>query len=157
MPVPAREQETCMFSLTLPSSKSSRCMPRFTDAFSLGKSQSELDFVDVRLDTDTWLCIDPFAISQRLDPLSTSCHRTLLAYFQHVVDSIRAENDSEAMELLGHLREPNETRLGLSSNKPQGAGVGTLQAKQLLEALRRSSAVKSGFLSSLEECELMID
>jgi hypothetical protein len=132
-------------------------MPTFAAFFSLGKTQGELDFVNLRLETDTWLCVDPFAVSQRLDPLSVSCHRTLLAFFQRVVDSIRAVNDSEAMALLGHLREPNETRLGLSSRKPQGAGVGNQQARQLLEALRRSSAVKSGFLSSLEECELMID
>ena len=132
-------------------------MPNFAAAFSLDKTQSELDFVNVLLHTDTWLCVDPFAISQRFDSFSVSCHQTLLAYFQGVVDSIRAANNSEAMELLSHLREPNETRLGLSSARPQGAGVGKLQAKQLLEALARSSAVKSGFLSSLEECELMIE
>jgi hypothetical protein len=132
-------------------------MPNFAVAFSLNKSQSELDFVNVLLHTDTWLCVDPFAISQRLDAFSISCHQTLLAYFHGVIDSIRAGNNSEALALLSHLREPNETRLGLSSEKPQGAGVGALQAKQLFEALRRSSAVRSGFLSSLEECELMIE
>lgn len=132
-------------------------MPTISEAFGLNKSQRELDFVNVRLDADTWLAVDPFAISQREDPLSTTCHRTVLAYFQRIVDSIREGNDEDARSLLSHLREPNETRLGLSKNKPQGAGIGSHQAGQLMTALKASSAVKSGFLSSLEECELMIE
>jgi hypothetical protein len=63
----------------------------------------------------------------------------------------------EARELLSHLREPNEIRFGLSSKRPAGAGIGAFQAQQLFEALKDSSAVKTGFLSSLEECELMIE
>jgi hypothetical protein len=132
-------------------------MQRFSEVFGLGKTQSELDFVNVPLDTDIWLCVDPFAISQRQDPLSRSCHLTLIAFFQQVVDSIRGGDDVEALRLLGHLREPNETRLGLSTKKPQGAGVGNHQALQLIAALKQSSAVTTGFLSSLEECELMIE
>jgi len=41
--------------------------------------------------------------------------------------------------------------------RPDGAGIGPLQAHQLFNALRDSSAVRTGFLSSLEECELMIE
>jgi hypothetical protein len=63
----------------------------------------------------------------------------------------------EARDLLAHLREPTETRFGLSSKRPAGAGIGPHQAQQLFEALRDSSAVTTGLLSSLEECELMIE
>ena len=134
-----------------------RPMPRFSEAFDISKSQAELDFVDVPLETDIWLFIDPFAVSQRLDPWSRRCHATLVAFFQRIIDQIRAGSPYEARELLLHLQEPNETRFGLSRNRPAGAGIGHYQAGQLFEALLDSSAVQTGFLSSLEECELMID
>lgn len=132
-------------------------MALFSKAFNLNKSQSELDFVDAFLHTDNTLFIDPFAISQRPDHWSHECHRTILSFFQEIVNLIRSNRHAEARQLLLHLREPNETRLGLSSGKPQGAGVGNLQAEQLYQALKDSAAVKTGFLSSLEECELMIE
>jgi hypothetical protein len=130
---------------------------RFSTVFDLGKTQAELDFVDIDLDTDTPLFIDPFAIRQRPDPWSQICTQTLVKFFQHIVDNIRAENEPEAKKLLSYLREPNETRLGFSKNKPQGAGIGDMQADQVYNALKGSSAVQTGFLSSLEECELMVD
>jgi hypothetical protein len=130
---------------------------KISEAFNLGKTQGELDFVDVDLDRDAPLFVDPFAISQRLDSLSQECHLTLHAFFQRIVDSIRAGQPADAQALLLQLREPNETRLGYSTKRPKGAGIGTMQAGQLFAALQTSSAVKTGFLKSLEECELMID
>jgi hypothetical protein len=132
-------------------------MPRFSTAFQLGKTQLELDFVDVSLHTDDWLFIDPFSISQRVDPWSRQAHRTLIAFFQKIVDDIRSDNLQEAEGLLANLREPNEIHFGLSTKKSAGAGIGPYQARQLFDALKDSSAVRTGFLSSLEECELMIE
>ncbi|HVS27128.1 MAG TPA: hypothetical protein VHE58_07520 [Burkholderiales bacterium] len=129
----------------------------FSQHFGLDKSQGELDFVDVPLNRDIALFVDPFAISQRPDRWSQDSHAHLLAFFQKVVDSIRSNRSDEARNLLAHLREPNETRFGLSRGRPQGAGIGPNQADRLFQALRESNAVKTGFLSSLEECELMIE
>lgn len=128
-----------------------------SEAFNLGKTQAQLDFVDVDLDRDAPLFIDPFAISQRLDSLSQECHLSLQAFFQQIVDSIRAGQTLAARALLLQLREPNETRLGYSRSRSQGAGIGAMQAGQLFTALESSTAVQTGFLKSLEECELMID
>ena len=125
--------------------------------FSLNRTQSQLDFVDVPVNTDTPLYVDPFAISQRVDRWSQEAHGSILAYFQRVVDSIRDDHIEEARSLLQHLREPNETHLGQSRGRSKGAGIGDEQANRLLIALRQSSAVQTGFLSSLAECELMID
>ena len=132
-------------------------MTTFAKHFGLGKSQGELDFVDVQLNRDIALFLDPFAISQRVDRWSQDCHAHLLAFFQKLVDYIRAGRNEEGRQLLMYLREPNETRFGLSRGRPQGAGIGSYQADQLFRALRESNAVKTGFLSSLEECELMIE
>ena len=132
-------------------------MGTFSNHFGLDKSQDELDFVDVQLDRDIPLFLDPFAISLRSDRWSQDAHALLVAFFQRVIDGIREGRGQAARGLLNHLREPNETRLGLSRGRPQGAGIGPYQADELFNALRDSQAVQTGFLSSLEECELMID
>ncbi len=133
-------------------------MPKtISEYYNLKKTQAELDFANIWVYKDMPLFIDPLPLSQRNDGLSRECHLALKAYFQHLVDCIRAGNDQMASDLLRHLREPNETRLGFSRNKPQGAGIGDMQAKQIFNALKGSTAVKTGFITSLAECELMID
>lgn len=132
-------------------------MTTFTEYFQLGKNQAELDFVDVPIDGDIPLFVDPFAISLRPDNWSHRCHRTIISYFQNLLDYIKSGNDNQAFQLLRFLREPNETRFGFSRGRPQGAGVGGFQANQILQALKTSEAFRTGFISSLGECELMID
>ncbi len=129
----------------------------FSSHFKLSKTQSELDFVDVPLYEDIPLFLDPLPLSQHLDPWSQGSYRTLMSYFQGLIDSIREKDDEQAKKLLVNLREPNETRLGYSTGKPQGAGIGRFQSEQILKSLKSSTAVKTGFLSSIEECELMIE
>lgn len=132
-------------------------MATFTEHFSLGKSQAELDFVDIPIDSDIPLFVDPYAISQRPDTWSHTCHRTITSFFQNLLDCIRAGHNNQAFQLLRFLREPNETHFGFSRGRPQGAGVGGFQANQILQALSASEAFRTGFISSLGECELMID
>jgi hypothetical protein len=131
-------------------------MPTFSRAFRLGKSQSELDFVDVSLLRDNRLFLDPFAVGQELDRWSERAARSVGIFFQQVVDDIRSGYEDNARNLLLNLREPNETRLGYSRGRPKGAGIGDEQAEKIFEALRTSAAVREGFISALEECELMI-
>jgi hypothetical protein len=132
-------------------------MPTFSNAFDIGKTQAELDFIDVSLTKDNRLFLDPFVLSQKADRWSQNAHRTVITFFQLIVDEIRGGNEGRARQLLLHLREPNETRLGYSRRRPQGAGIGDMQAEDLFEALRDSSAVQTGFIQSLEESELMIE
>lgn len=132
-------------------------MPRFSEFFSLDRAQAELDFVDVELDGDTRLFVDPLGLSQRVDEWSIHAHRTLVVFFQAIVDHIRDDREAAAKALLFQLSEPNETRLGFSRGISRGAGIGGAQAVQIFNRLRSSMAVKTGFITSLEDCELMIE
>jgi len=131
-------------------------VPLFSGVFQLRKSQAELDFVDVPLHTDIPLFVDPFAISRRPERWSQEAHATISAFFQRAVDLIRRGDMPAAEEHFGYLREPNETRFGFSRGRPQGAGIGAGQSRDLLQALARSTAVRTGFITSLQECELMV-
>lgn len=132
-------------------------MARVSEVFALNHTQAELDFVDVELNADNLLFADPLGLSQRVDEWSVHAHGTLVSFFQAIIDRIRSDRTAEAQDLLYHLSEPNETRLGYSRGRPQGAGIGGHQAVQIYKRLAASSAVKTGFLTSLEDCELMID
>jgi len=131
----------------------------FSEYFNLNKSQYELDFVDVPVNNgDIPLFIDPYAISKRDDRWSVECHNAIVDFFQGVIDKIRAGKSDEAKYMLSGLREPNQTRFGLSIGKiPRGRGIGGDQAEILHHALSESTAVRTGFIKDLEECELLIE
>jgi hypothetical protein len=96
---------------------------RFSEAFALDKIQAQLDFVDIELDRDLPLYVDPFAFSIRKDEWSSRCTRHIVSFFQSVIDAIHTGNYDKAKNILTNLSEPNETRLGKSVEKPQGRGV----------------------------------
>ena len=109
---------------------------RFSTVFKLDKLQPQLDFVDVLVEGDLPLYIDPFAMKQRSDPWSLHAATTLSIYFEEVISRIRDNNLSGARELLAQLNEPNEIRFGLSRIGPKGAGIGAGQADQIFQALK---------------------
>jgi hypothetical protein len=129
----------------------------FAAHFNLGKTQPELDFVNVPINSDIPLFIDPFAISQRTDRWSQDCHSVIVEFFTRVIHEIRSGHSTAAKELLLYLGEPNETRFGFSKHRPRGAGIGEDQSEQIFQALSESTAVRTGFINSLQECELMIE
>lgn len=130
---------------------------RVSQYFRLGRTQAELDFVDVDVDGDTRVFLSPTAIRMMETAWSAQCVSLIQDFFQEVLDAIRASNNARAERLLRSLREPNETHLGLSSDRPRGRALGARSAHDVWDALRQSAAVKSGLLTDLEETVLMID
>ncbi|MDR3638882.1 MAG: hypothetical protein P4L84_34070 [Isosphaeraceae bacterium] len=134
---------------------------RFSNIHSLNKRQSELDFVDILVDTDIPLFVDPFAFKIGADDWSKECNDLVIGFFQELIDALRGGNQVKARELLANLHEPNETRLGVSRPKPselpQGRGIGDKQAKSLYSAFAKSKAVRTGILTDLSDCELFIE
>lgn len=100
-------------------------MAKFSKTFGLDLSQPELDFVDIDLDKDIPLFIDPYALSIKSDIFSTKCNEYVSSYFQTVIDCIKKQEDSRAKHLLNNLGEPNETCLGVSKGSPSGRGIST--------------------------------
>ena len=130
---------------------------RVSKVYRLGRSQGSLDFVDVDIATDTPVFLSPRALQLLPSDWGNECVYLIQSFFQHVLKLIKAGKRAEAEELLGELREPNETRLGLSTDKPQGRALGTESAKEVWAALSRSQAAKSGLLRDLEDTALMVE
>jgi hypothetical protein len=131
-------------------------MPRVSTYFGLGRTQATLEFVDVEVDSDVPLFIDPGAIRLLNTSLASECSSLVQSFFQRVLDAMQSGNHKQAMELLSTLNEKNETRLGFSSGGAHGHGMGSGLAEALHSRLLHSRAVTTGLLQDLEETALFV-
>jgi hypothetical protein len=122
---------------------------RFSDYFGINKRQSQLDFVDIPLDTDIRLYVDPYALHISSVDWLRSTGDLVVGYFKLLLEVLRIGDQAKAMMMLSHLHEPNETRLGQSRGQPNGKGWGDRQARRLYDALARSKAIRSGLMRDL--------
>lgn len=127
---------------------------RVSEAYGLGRSQPELDFVDVDVSGDAALFIDPRALIRYESTWGRECVALIQGFFGEVLACLAIGEDPST--LLGELHEPNETRLGFSTGRAQGRALGADLAARLAGALARSRAIQSGLLRDLEDTILLI-
>lgn len=130
---------------------------RVSDFFGLQRTQPYLDFVDVRLDTDVPVFVDPSAIRTLESPWGHDCTSLIQHFFETLLKRIRNGNNVEAKRLLASLNERNEFHLGYSSGKSRGHGFGSKSAGTVWGALTTSSASASGLLQDLEDTALLVE
>jgi len=130
---------------------------RVSEFYALGRSQAELDFVDVDVERDLPVFIDPRALRRLPGAWGQECVVLVQDFFGTVIDHIRQGRHSQARGLLSGLSEPNDTRLGFSKGRAQGRAVGHGFAGKLCDALSKSEAVTTGLLVDLEETALMVE
>jgi hypothetical protein len=131
-------------------------MVRVSQHYHLGREQASLEFVDVDVQTDVPLFIDPGAIRLLTTSMARECASLLQNFFQRVIDAIQQGNHQEARELLSTLNELNETRLGFSAAGARGHGMGHGLAQALEARLQTSKAIQTGLLQDLEETALFV-
>lgn len=131
------------------------CM-RVSQLYKLGRTQAELDFVDVDVEKDTRVFISPRALAFLPTEWADECGHLIRDFFTEVLRLIRAGEHGKAQALLGRLREPNETHLGMSKEESKGHAIGEDFAAEIWEALSKSQAVETGLLEDLEDTVLMI-
>ena len=130
---------------------------RISEIFNLQKTQPELDFIDIDVERDTPLFLDPFFLSIKQDNWSLEATRTIRGFFQRVIYLIRDNNIDSAKLLFAHLHEPNSTCLGMSRSTPQGRGVGTGNTDDIFESIIHSRAIQTGLIEDLEDNVLFVD
>lgn len=126
-------------------------------ALGINASQPMLDFVDIDLNFDFPLYIDPIGFLDPIDRFAQECQDDIRDFFQTVMQAIIDGDVNRGQALLAALQEPNETHLGTSQGEPRGRGIGAIQARQLLDNLRESPAAITGLLTDLTDCALFID
>lgn len=139
-----------------PTTKTGDDVARVSEHYRLEVEQPALPFIDVELDSDTPLYVDPRALLSDGTDWGAECTSLVQDFFGHVLSCIRKGDHDRARSLLAQLREPNETRLGQSRGRPQGRALGDVSSRDVWESLSKSRAVKIGMLTALEETVLMI-
>lgn len=131
---------------------------KITDIFNLGVDQVQLDFVDIDIDRDYPLYIDPYLISTRNDPWSVEVDRTIKSYFSKVASYIRDSQYDKAIELFQFMSEPKETCLGISTTgTSNGRGVGEENATEIIKEIIRSKAIETGVVQNIEDIIIFVD
>jgi hypothetical protein len=130
---------------------------RVSQYYQLGRSQPDLDFVDVDVVGDLRVFLDPRALRLLPSEWGAECVHLIQDFFQTVLDAIRDGRDAHARRLLQLLREPNETHLGFSRARARGRALGPESARDVWDALSKSEAVKTGLLEDLEDTILMVE
>lgn len=121
-------------------------MTRVSTQFNLPRP---VPFVDVHLERDNRLFIEPSAIrfaAAAGDPYALAAEFRLTTFFGEVLDSARRNNRRRGLALLGHLHEPNETRLGMTRVGVNGHGVGSGLADNLWQEIRDNPACSQAVL-----------
>ena len=83
----------------------------------------DIDFFDIRLETDTALYVDPERIALSNHPVAHAAIRCIDDFFQTMCQAAQARDEAELYHLLSYGREPNETHLGLSAARSCGRGT----------------------------------
>ena len=125
--------------------------------FKLGRNQATLDFLDVHIDKDIPVFVDPAALRSLQTDWGHHCVSLLQSYFESVLTAIRKGNHDRAKQLLASLNERNEFHIGYSKNKSRGSALGAVSAEKIWESLVKSKAAETGVLNDLEDTILFVD
>lgn len=126
-------------------------------ALGLNLQQPSLDFVDIDLELDFPLYVDPAGFINPRDDFAEKCRVDVQDFFQAVLKAIASGDTTKSAQLFAALSEPNETHLGVSSGRPDGRGIGPKQARMILDNLRTSTAGQTGLLQDLTDVALFVD
>ncbi|WP_108425505.1 hypothetical protein [Flagellimonas amoyensis] len=132
-------------------------MTNISSFYKLAIQQPNLDFVDVKLNTDNLLFIDPRLIENSKDPIAKEMQKRVEVFWAELIKHVRAKDIKKIYYLLSGLKEPNETRLGYSFSKCFGNSVADKLKPKIIDAIQRNKAVKSGVLSHFADVELFIE
>lgn len=130
---------------------------RVSSYFGLHTTQPFLGFVDVDIDGDIPVFLDPTALLADRTPWAEGCVALVQDFFQYILWLLGSGQRELAQGLVAVLREPNETHLGFSKGIARGHGLGPTSAGWLCDALQDSKAIDTGLLEHLEDTILMVD
>lgn len=129
---------------------------KISERYALTIPSSALDFYDVELDSDNYEFIDPYYLENSIDKFSTDCKRYIDLFFQDFMIQLDKKAYDVAKGLFEHLHEVNNTRLGMSSGRPCGRGIGSIHAEDIFNAILNSELFTSGVANHFEDIRLFI-
>lgn len=109
------------------------------------RSHSEISFIDVVLNDDTKLFIDPCLLEIRNEPWYVDANNTICSFFKLFYELYNNGNDNGKLQLFSHAHEINATKLGYGNGRNGKAKTaeGLLNVFRSLETLLQNNLVMS--------------
>lgn len=127
----------------------------FSDAFGLSISgHRDIDFADIRLDTDTTLYVDPERILLSDHPIAVCASASINDYFETVCVAASKRDTAELYSLLSSGKEPNETHLGLSVGYSRGRGASAEILLPIVQDMIRLGLFERQLITQLSDFHL---
>ena len=130
---------------------------RFTEYYEITKKQEEVPFLDIYVNADRCMFLDPSKLLRFDDDMSNNMQNKVTEYFSRLLEYIKEGRKTEGLKLLDCLGEPKEIHLGYAVNGFYGKAVGKIKSQYIYERLSQSRAVQSGMLKDLEESALFVE
>ena len=130
---------------------------RFTEYYEITKKQEEVPFLDIYVNADRCMFLDPAKLLRFDDDMSNNMQNKVTEYFSRLLEYIKEGRKTEGLKLLDCLGEPKEIHLGYAVNGFYGKAVGKIKSQYIYERLSQSRAVQSGMLKDLEESALFVE
>lgn len=125
--------------------------------YRLLQHQSKLDFLDIDLDNDNLLFIDPRLIEISSDKYSKEMQKNIEAFWGELIKFVKSKDIKNVYKILSGMKEPQETKLGYATSKNSGNSISNKIKPKLVNAIQNNKAVQSGILSHFGDVELFIE
>lgn len=127
----------------------------FSDYYGIGISgHRDIDFVDVQMDSDVPLYIDPERITLSNHPFAARAAYLIDDFFSEVFDAASKCDEGRLFHLLSFGREPNETHLGLSTARSRGKGVSPEILMPVIQDIIRQKLLDRGLITQISDLPL---
>ncbi len=131
---------------------------KISEIFNLKVSQFGLDFVDVDLDKDCTLYIDPFLIANSNSQWSIQADQVIKNFFDSFKSAMLSKDYDKARELFLFMSEPKENCLGVSKKgTTNGRGVGQLNTQRILDKIIESNAIENKLVNNIEDIIIFVE
>lgn len=115
---------------------------------------ADIDFVDIHVDGDNQLYIDPERITLCDHPLAAAASAAIGDFFDVLCQTAADRNDTALYRLLSFGREPNETHLGLSTFRSRGRGMTPEIMLPIVHDMINSGMFDAGLVTQLGDLHL---
>ena len=127
----------------------------FSSVHELGISgHRDIDFVDIRLETDTALYVDPERIALSNHPFASAATQCINDFFDTLYNVALDRDELALYRMLSFGREPNETHLGLSVLRSCGRGTSPEILMPIVKSMIRLGLFEQGLVTQFGDLHL---
>ncbi|RJW53995.1 hypothetical protein DXC92_01635 [Clostridiales bacterium TF09-2AC] len=131
---------------------------RISEKLGLSMSPYEMDFLDVDIEKDSELYIDPFLIANSNSQWAIQTDLVIKSFFNEFKLSMEQNDYERAKDLFAYMSEPKENCLGMSKKgTTNGRGVGELNAQEIVDRIIKSNAIENNLVNNIEDLIIFVD